>query len=233
MKSRILILVFFLISNLSFSQTDSLIGKKVTIHFNETKETVTGEYKGYKNNRVTVLFDNSLHDYFHPEIKFLEFEGLNLRFDENGKIIIKKIYFTENTPSMKNKTNKERIKEGTQLIVSEKFGNKSFALNQKKMMKITLKNGKKIKSKYIKILDNNTLAANGFIIKLTDIKAIKGQIQTSIGRKIVGNLVLATGVIATASVVFIYYGVGAIMVGRMIKGHHSYNFYDKWKLEVI
>ena len=64
MKARIIILILSLtlLSNLSYAQTDSLFGKEVTVSLHKTKKTVIGEYRGYKNNRVTVLFDNSLHD---------------------------------------------------------------------------------------------------------------------------------------------------------------------------
>ena len=96
MKLRIIILLLtqILISDLSFAQTDLLKGKQVTVHFHKTKRAITGEFRSYKNNRVTVLFDMSLHDYFYTEVKSLESEGLNFSFDENGKLIFEKVEYT-------------------------------------------------------------------------------------------------------------------------------------------
>jgi len=100
-----LIIIIFLLSNLSLAQTDSLKGSEVTVFFHKTKNSVTGTYQGYKNNRVTVLFDNSLHDYLYPNVERLEFRGLTLTFDEKGNVV-----YTKPKPVEKNQKSTSKIK---------------------------------------------------------------------------------------------------------------------------
>ncbi len=247
MNFKIIILIFSLtlLSNLSYSQTDSLLGKQVTVHLHKTKKTVSGEYRSYKNNRVTVLFDNSLHDYFYPEVKLLQFEGFNLRFTEKGKLILDSrttIYnsngyddvyddqtsLPKSNPTIVNTQNSQKT-----LLLTEINGTKEFAINLNKKIKVILNDKTALKSNQTEILNDSTLSfynkgtniyTNVSISDVYQIKCVKDQSPVVTG---LGIAMIVVGVFTIPTLV----GIPILLSSKPVLGYRSKNMFF-WKLAI-
>lgn len=249
MNLRIIILIFSLtlLSNLSYSQADSLLGKQVTVHLHKTKKTVSGEYRSYKNNRVTVLFDNSLHDYFYPEVKLLQFEEFNLRFTEKGKLILDSrttilnsygyddVYadqtsLPKSNPKIVNTQNKNSQKT---LLLTEINGTKEFAINLNKKIKLILNDKTALKSNQTEILNDSTLSLYNketniytkvSISDVYQIKCVKDQSPIVTG---LGVSMIIVGVFTIPVLV----GIPLLLSSKPVLGYRSKNMFF-WKLTI-
>lgn len=236
MKTRVILLtiVLALISNLSFSQTDSLLGKEVTVHLHKTKHTVIGEYRCYKNNRVTVLFDNNLHDYFYPEVKLLQFEGFNLRFSDKGNFVDEQIIrVPKSNLKAKNNIPNNSPSNNKKLIVMKSNGQKFYTINLNKKIKVRIKNYDIIKSKWVEILNDSTLKfhSRNFkshqIVTFNEIIQIKGyKIQPEV-TTVIGNVTTFIGVVTSPYLI----GVPIIIASKYIIGYKSKYLYE-WDLVI-
>jgi hypothetical protein len=232
----ILFLLLTLISNLSFTQTDSLFGKEVTVHLHKTKKTFTGEYRSYKNNRVTVLFDNSLHDYFYPEVELLKFEEFNLRFDDKGEVFVDRIdlvkeqsNYLESILISQNDMNAEK-----KLILYSAYYSKEHVIDMNKVVKIKLKNGIRLKSKWISIINDSTLLFQNYheiaINRITSIKYFSVQPKNV---KTLGNLMTIAGYVSIpfGPVAWIV-GAPMLVTSKYVKGYRSKKINGLWELKV-
>lgn len=243
-----------LITNVSFSQSDSLAGQEVTIHLHKTNKIVTGKFKSYLNNRVTVLFDNSLHDYFYPEVKLLKFEGFSLRFEKDGGIVketnpltsipkgfingFKKETGDQEPNELNNAPNKRYLNYllpgQNHLILQNKSNARVLVMNLDKKIKVRLKNYDVVKSKSVEILNDSTLKFNARNFKSYQLVSIDDVIQVK-GYKIQPDAVTAVGQASTVvGIVTIPYlvGVPIIIASKYVKGFQSRYLY-RWSLKVL
>lgn len=227
LRKIILVLSITLLSSLSYAQTDSLFGKAVTVHLHETKKTVIGEYRSYKDNRITVLFDNGLHDYFYPNIEFLSFEEFNVRFTEKGVLTIEKTATISSTNLSGITTGKNH------LILQNNKNSKIFVFNLDKKIKVRLKNYDVIKTKSVEILDESTLKFNSRNFKKHTIVDINDVIQIQ-GYKTQQDEITALGQVTTiVGIITIPYliGIPIIIASKYVKGYRS-KYLDKWSLKI-